>query len=160
MDKDWNTMYSSIGVPLTLFLGADLLPLVKENKNAPLIQNINELIIVLGFDKMNIYPHIEYLEPLEYAFDSYGKVLIKETVTFEEATSKILQSLEKILLSDNENIIAWKNEIEEREKKELGIKTYSATIDGVKKENLTPNELSNIFQKSGFESILLDKGTE
>ena len=160
MDKDWNTMYSSIGVPLTLFLGADLLPLVKENKNAPLIQNINELIIVLGFDKINIYPHIEYLEPLEYAFDSYGKVLIKETVTFEEATSKILQSLEKILLSDNENIIAWKNEIEEREKKELGIKTYSATIDGVKKENLTPNELSNIFQKSGFESILLDKGTE
>jgi len=153
-------MYSSIGVPLTLFLGADLLPLVKENKNAPLIQNINELIIVLGFDKINIYPHIEYLEPLEYAFDSYGKVLIKETVTFEEATSKILQSLEKILLSDNENIIAWKNEIEEREKKELGIKTYSATIDGVKKENLTPNELSNIFQKGGFESILLDKGTE
>jgi hypothetical protein len=160
MDKDWNTMYSSIGVPLTLFLGADLLPLVKENKNAPLIQNINELIIVLGFDKINIYPHIEYLEPLEYAFDSYGKVLIKETVTFEEATSKILQSLEKILLSDNENIIAWKNEIEEREKKELGIKTYSATIDGVKKENVTPNELSNIFQKGGFESILLDKGTE
>jgi hypothetical protein len=42
---------------------------------------------------------------LEYAFDSYGKVLLKETVTLEEASDKILQSLEKVLTSDDENIL-------------------------------------------------------
>jgi hypothetical protein len=156
MDDERDTVYFSIGVPLTLFLGTGLLPLVRENKNAPLIHKMNELRKLLGFDKIKVIDDKENLQPLEYAFDSYGKVLIKETVTFEEAEDKILQSLEKILLSDDEDIVKWKNEVAEQE--DLKPPTYSATIDGVKKEHLSANELSNIFQKGGFNSILLDKG--
>ena len=112
MNDDWDTVYFSVGVPLTLFLGADLLQLVKDKENAPLLKKINKLRKYFGFDKIKIIDDKENLKPLEYAFDSYGKVLVKETVTFEEATNKILQSFEKILSSNDENIIKWKREIE------------------------------------------------
>jgi hypothetical protein len=161
MEKEWDTVYFSIGVPLTLFLGVDLLPLVKDMESAPLLKKMNELRKVLGFDKIRIIDDKETLKPMEYEFDSYGKVLLKETVTFEEASDKILQSLEKILISDDENILKWKREIEDKEKTEQGLKpdfTYSATIDGVKKGPFSANELSEIFEKGGFNSILLDKG--
>ena len=112
MNDDWDTVYFSIGVPLTLFLGADLLQLVKDKENAPLLKKINDLRKYFGFDKIKIIDNKENLKPMEYEFVSYGKHLFKETVTFEEASDKILQSLKNILSSDDENIIKWKREIE------------------------------------------------
>jgi hypothetical protein len=143
--------------PFTLKIGKGLIPLFKERENALLLKKMNELKEILGFDKIRVIDDKKDLEPLEYEFVSYGNVLIKETVTFEEATDKILQSLEKILISDDENILKWKSEIEEQEKNERILKPYTATIDGVKKESFTANELSGIFQNGGFGSILLDK---
>jgi hypothetical protein len=158
-------IYFSFCVPLTLFLGSDLLPLVKDKKNAPLLKEINELSEIFGFDKIKVIDDKENLGSLEYAFVSYGKVLLKETVILEEASSKILQSLENILISDDENILQWEKEIEEREKNErkeqlkkyaILMKPFFATIDGVKKGPFSARELSDIFQKGGFDSILLD----
>jgi hypothetical protein len=158
MNEEWNTMYSSISVPLTLFLGADLLPLVKDMRNAPLVLKMTKLRVSLGFDGIKIIDGKQIIKPTEYMFDSYGKVLLKQSVNFEEAEDKILQSLEKILLSDDGNILEWKNEVAEQE----GLKppTYSVTIDGEKKDTFTIKELTEIFEKGGFNSILLDKGAE
>jgi hypothetical protein len=93
-------------------LGTDLLKLVRDIKKSPFFKRINELRIINGYEKIKVINDKKNLKPLEYRYDSYGNILLKEIAAFDEAVKKISKSLEKILSSDDENILKWKKEIE------------------------------------------------